>query len=114
MKPTPSTIKPSRSADERAEEEVVRRKHAANPIRQRPARAIGRQSFEAILSLMVKFRSAREAQGLTLANVASRMGIDASALSRLETGKTLNPTISTLLKWAEALGRNLKIDLASK
>jgi len=42
------------------------------------------------------------------------MGIDAPALSRLETGKTLNPTIATLHKWAEALGQNLEVALAAR
>ncbi len=39
------------------------------------------------------------------------MEIDPPALSRLETGKVLNPTLATLHKWAEALGRKLKVDL---
>jgi transcriptional regulator with XRE-family HTH domain len=38
------------------------------------------------------------------------MGIDAPALSRLETGKMLNPTLATLHKWAEALGQELDVD----
>ena len=103
MKPT---IKPKRTAEQRAEEEAVRRQHAANPVRQRPAGAINRQSFAAILSLVARFKAVRESQGLTLAEVAERMGIDAPALSRLETGKMLNPTLATLHKWAEASGRN--------
>jgi transcriptional regulator with XRE-family HTH domain len=37
----------------------------------------------------------------------------APALSRLETGKALNPTLATLHKWAEALGRKLNFDLSS-
>ena len=53
--------------------------------------------------------SIRESQGLTLAEVAERMGIDAAALSRLETGKMLNPTIATLHKWAEAFGQKLDV-----
>jgi transcriptional regulator with XRE-family HTH domain len=110
MKPT---IKPKRTAEQRAEEEAVRRQHAANPVRQRPAGSINRQSFAAILSLMGRFKAVRESQGLTLAEVAERMGIDAPALSRLETGKMLNPTLATLHKWAEALGQKLDIDLSS-
>ena len=47
MKPT---SRPKRTAEERAEEETVRRQHTANPIRQRPACAINRQSFAAILT----------------------------------------------------------------
>jgi ribosome-binding protein aMBF1 (putative translation factor) len=110
MKPT---TKPKRTAEERAEEEAIRRQHAANPVRRRPASAIDRQSLTAILALVARFKAARESQGLTLAEVAERMGIDAPALSRLETGKVLNPTLATLHKWAEALGQKLHVDLSS-
>jgi transcriptional regulator with XRE-family HTH domain len=57
------------------------------------------------------FASDRKAGLLTRAEVAERMAIDPSALSRLETGKMLNPALATLHKWAEALGRKLKMDL---
>jgi DNA-binding XRE family transcriptional regulator len=110
MKPE---MKPKRTAEQRAEEEAVRRQHAADPIRQRPAAAINRQSFAAILTLMARFKAIRESQGLTLVEVAERMEIDAPALSRLETGKMLNPTLATLYKWAEALGQKLDIELSS-
>jgi ribosome-binding protein aMBF1 (putative translation factor) len=105
------TPKPMRTADQRAEEEALRRQHAASPIRQRPAGAVSQQSFGAILTLVAQFKEARETQGLTLADVADRMGIDAPALSRLETGKMLNPTLATLHKWAEALGQKLDVAL---
>ena len=110
MKPT---TKPKRSPEQRAEEEAVRRRHAANPVRQRPAGAINRHSFAAILSLVARFKAVRESQGMSLAEVAERMGIDSPALSRLETGKMLNPTLATLHKWAEALGQQLEVDLSS-
>jgi hypothetical protein len=109
MKPT---TKPKRTAEQRAEEEAIRRQHAVNPVRQPPAGAINRQSFMAILGLVARFKAARENQGLTLAEVADWMGID-PALSRLETGKMLNPTLATLHKWAEAWGRKLELDLTS-
>src|SRR5262245_18173103 len=109
MKPT---SKPKRTAEQRAEEEAVRRQHAANPVRQRPAGTINRQSFAAILSLVARFKALRESQGLTLAEVAGRTEIDPPALSRLETGKVLNPTLATLHKWAEALGQKLDFDLS--
>src|SRR5947209_1976771 len=104
MKPT---SKPKRTAEQRAEEEAIRRQHAANPVRQRPASTINCESFANILQLVSRFKAVRESQGLTLAQVAERMGIDSPALSRLETGKMLNPTLATLHKWAEALGHNL-------
>ncbi len=62
---------------------------------------------------MARFKAVREAQDLTLAEVAGRMGIDAPALSRLETGKMLNPTLATLHKWAEALGQRLDVELSA-
>lgn len=96
------------------EEEAIRRQHAASPVRQRPAGAISAQSFSAALKLMARFKAAREGQGLMLAEVAERMGIDSPALSRLETGKMLNPTLATLLKWAEALGQKLEMELAAQ
>ncbi len=109
MKPK---VLPKRTAGQRAEEEAVRRRHAENPVRQRPAGTISQLSFAAILSMVAQFKVVRESQGLTLAEVAKRMGIDAPALSRLETGKMLNPTLATLHKWAEALGQQLHVDLA--
>jgi DNA-binding XRE family transcriptional regulator len=110
MKPSAT---PKRTAEQRAEEDAIRRAHAANPVRRRPAGTISRQSFTAILDLMARFKAVREKQGLTLAEVAGRMGIDSPALSRLETGKTLNPTLGTLHKWAEALGQKLHMDVSS-
>jgi ribosome-binding protein aMBF1 (putative translation factor) len=107
-------VKPQRTADERAEEEAIRRQHAAHPILERPAGTIDAQSFAGILSLLARFKTAREAQGLTLAQVAARMQIDAPALSRLETGKMLNPTLATLQKWAEALGMRLDMELVPR
>ena len=108
MKPT---TKPKRTAEQQAEEEALRREHAMNPVRQRPGTAITAQSFAAILSLVARFKAVRESQGQTLAEVAERMGIDPPALSRLETGKMLNPTLATLHKWAEALGQKLHVNV---
>lgn len=110
MKPT---TKPERTLDERAQEEAIRRQHTARPVRQRPSGTVSGQDFSAILSLLARFKAERESQGLTLAEVAGRMEIDPPALSRLETGKMLNPTLATLHKWADALGRRLCVDLTS-
>src|SRR4051794_24784971 len=97
----------------RSDIDAIQRQHAANPIRQRPAGTINQQSFAAILSLVARFKTVRESQGLTLAEVAGRMGIDTPILSRLETGKMLNPTLATLHKWAEARGQKLDVGLSS-
>jgi DNA-binding XRE family transcriptional regulator len=97
-------MKPKRTIERRSEEEATRR--------QPPAGAINQQSFTAILRLVARFKAVRESQGRTLAEVAERMGIDAPALSRLETGKMLNPTLATLHKWAEALVQKLDVELS--
>src|SRR5262245_36674763 len=47
----------------------------------------------------------RERQGLTLAALAERTGIDQAALSRLESGRNANPTLETLNRVAAALGK---------
>jgi DNA-binding transcriptional regulator YiaG len=110
MKPP---TKPKRTAEQIAEEAAIRRQHKANPIRAKPANTINQKSFLSILALVAKFKAIREGLGLTLAEVAERMGIDAPMLSRLETGNMLNPTLATLHKWAEALGRKLEIELST-
>jgi ribosome-binding protein aMBF1 (putative translation factor) len=109
MKPI---TKPERSAEQRAEEEAIRREHTLQPVRQRTAGVVNQQSFASILNLLARFKAAREGQGLTLSEVAQKREIDAPALSRLESGKVLNPTLATLHKWAEALGRKLNVELA--
>src|SRR5438067_514687 len=109
MKPV---TKPKRTAEQRVEEEAVRRQHTTNPVQRKPAGTINQEHFAAILGLLARFKAMREGQGLTLAEVAERMDIDAPALSRLETGKVLNPTLATLHKWADALGQRLEVDLS--
>jgi DNA-binding Xre family transcriptional regulator len=50
-------------------------------------------------------RRERERQGLTLAALSERTGIDQAALSRLESGRNANPTLETLNRVAAALGK---------
>ena len=56
----------------------------------------------------------RIAQGLSLADMRDRTGMSRSAISRLENDETANPTIETLSRYAEALGKELAITLADK
>jgi ribosome-binding protein aMBF1 (putative translation factor) len=53
-------------------------------------------------------KRAREAAGLSLADVAERTGIEKAQLSRIETGQHINPTVSTLCRYAGALGKHWK------
>jgi hypothetical protein len=52
-------------------------------------------------------RQARERAGLSLAEVTLRSGIDSPALSRLENGLNPNPTLATLSRYAQALGKHI-------
>jgi DNA-binding XRE family transcriptional regulator len=58
---------------------------------------------------VAELKSAREAAGLTLEQVAKRTGLAAETLCRLETGAVTNPTWQTLGRYAAAVGRKLKL-----
>jgi DNA-binding Xre family transcriptional regulator len=58
-------------------------------------------------SLARALREERERQGVTLAELSRRTGIDQAALSRLESGRHDNPTLSTLCRVAAALGKRI-------
>ena len=64
--------------------------------------------YLSIRQAVFALKNAREAAGLTLADVAERTGIDKAALSRIETGQHINPTVSTLCRDAHALGNRWK------
>jgi DNA-binding XRE family transcriptional regulator len=55
--------------------------------------------------------AARIDAGLTQAQVASRMGTTASAISRLENAAGHRPTVTTLEHYAQAVGCSLEIQL---
>ena len=56
---------------------------------------------------MHALKAERERQGLSLSDVSERSGLDPAAISRLENGKQANPTIDTILRYADALGKEL-------
>lgn len=59
---------------------------------------------------LMSLRRERERLGLSLADVAKRK-IDKAALSRLENGQQLNPTINTLARYARSIGKSLGVTL---
>jgi DNA-binding XRE family transcriptional regulator len=63
-----------------------------------------------LLSAVARMKQERERRGLTLAAVAESSGLDKGMISRLENGKLLNPTISTLWRYARAVGVELRLD----
>jgi hypothetical protein len=62
----------------------------------------------ALLSALAALKQERGRQGLSLADVSERSGLDKAMLSRLENGKILNPTVATLWSYASAIGMTLR------
>jgi transcriptional regulator with XRE-family HTH domain len=59
-------------------------------------------------------RKAREARGLSVSEVAERMGVDHASVSRLESGKQANPTVNTVMRYVEAIGLRVAWGLAGR
>jgi predicted transcriptional regulator len=68
-------------------------------------------SLDQVDKLLKQLRAAREEHGLSLADITDRTGMDRSALSKLETGQRPNPTVETLVRYAEAVGKRLVVSL---
>lgn len=71
-------------------------------------------SLARLREVMQLLRDERTRRGLSLADIQARTGIARSALSRLETDSDANPTLTTITRYAEALGKDVKILLADK
>ena len=67
-----------------------------------------------LAAVMQDLKAAREAKGLSLADVYQQTGIDRSALSKLENVTNENPTIETLLRYAEVVGKRLEIQVLDR
>jgi DNA-binding XRE family transcriptional regulator len=100
-------------------EEVAKYKAIREQVAQElPELAARHQERMAILEqlheLLEQLKAAREAKGLSLADLTELTGMDRSALSKLETGQRPNPTIETLVRYAEAVGKRLVVSLADE
>jgi hypothetical protein len=65
---------------------------------------VAQGEYVGLLAMLAALKKNRESQGLSLADVARRCGSDPSAISRLENGVYLNPTLDTLYRYAAAIG----------
>lgn len=109
------------SPEQRAKERSLRAKYQAEQPSLEQLKASGgflgplaQGSYFAVQFLAKHLREVREQQGLSLADVAQRTGIDKGALSKLETGVASNPTIETLERYAQALGKRLMLGLEDR
>ena len=94
-KPSPRALSQSGQIDRRASERAERVRASGPPAR--PFR-----------ELIAALRSERERQGLSLADVAARTGMDRGAIHKLEIGLNSNPTHATLTRYASALGTRIE------
>ena len=68
-------------------------------------------AFDQLDELLKQLKAAREERGLSLSDLTELTGMDRSALSKLETGQRPNPTLETLVRYAEAVGKHLVVSL---
>jgi DNA-binding Xre family transcriptional regulator len=71
-------------------------------------------TLDPLNELLAQLKAARVAKGLSLADLTELTGMDRSALSKLETGRRANPTVETLVRYAEAVGKRLVVSLADE
>jgi DNA-binding XRE family transcriptional regulator len=62
-------------------------------------------------ALTVRLRALRQGMGLSLTDLSERTGLTRAAISRLENGWNLNPTLETLFRYTEALGVGLRFSV---
>jgi DNA-binding XRE family transcriptional regulator len=105
--------KPKWTAADRARHKAIRQEFAHCPTQQELEESgayegpIQSGAYFAVRVLIHELKKARDAAGLTLAEVSKRTGMDQATLSRLENGRQPNPTIDTLWRYARAVGRQL-------
>jgi len=106
--------KVARSVEEKKRlAEIRRRFHAERPGLQDliasgdATEVVSHGEYLDLLAMLAKLKRHRQARGLSLTNVADSSGMDRSAVSRLENGQYLNPTIDTLYRYARAIGAEI-------
>jgi len=79
--------------------------------RLRNAKQRGMATLEETLKVL---KHERKGQGVSLAVMEERTGMARSNLSKLENSLDSNPTVATLVNYADALGKKLVIRLVDK
>jgi transcriptional regulator with XRE-family HTH domain len=76
-----------------------------------PPVAVIEENAVQLLALGQVIRELRNASRKSLASVAQVIGVDASAIAKIERGENANPTVVTLAKIADALGGRFTIGI---
>jgi predicted transcriptional regulator len=93
---------------QRALEETERRKDDIL-AKGRQVKSAHRRANSVVRDALERLKAERQAQGLSLSDIEEKTGIGRSALSRLENETDLNPTVVTLTRYAEALGKKIVV-----
>ena len=101
------------------EEECLRHQRIREQIEQEKPELIawGRQikaQHARLREAVAALKATRESLGLSLADIRDRTGIEKGNLSRLENAMNPNPTIDTLSRYADAVGKEIVIALVNK
>ena len=115
-----------KTAEERAREQALRDKLQNDKPSLEDLVRTGACDPDAVMTMGMYFdvqralqalKREREQCGLSIGDVAERSGLDRAVVSRLENGKQDNPTVTTLMRYAAAVGKRFLWsyeDLASK
>ncbi|MFV1969028.1 MAG: helix-turn-helix domain-containing protein [Pirellulaceae bacterium] len=115
----PDTKKyPRMTAEERQPfEQAVAEEQAAKEENTEAARAVLPRLMadcEQAARIVRQLHEAREAAGVSLAELEQRTGIRKSVLSRLENSKAPNPTLATLQRYCDAIGKRVSFSIEEK
>lgn len=81
----------------------------AEDIKAEGRRVLGR--YLEMMDIIAQLRAERQRQALSLADISARIGSARENISRMETAGDPNPTLRTLFRYAEALGKRIEIKL---
>lgn len=70
-------------------------------------------ALDKVEDVLKQLRAAREQKGLSLVDVSERTGMDHADLLKLETEERPNPTLETLVRYADAVGMRLELALTA-
>lgn len=100
------------TAEQAAKYRRIREMIAAEiPEIKQEAMAIRQGRRARIQEAVAMLKAERELRGFSLADISHRTGISRSAISKLENNKDANPTINTLIKYADALRMEFSVTL---
>lgn len=99
------------TADEAAKYQAIR-EQVAEEMPELLARHYERiAALDKLEDVLKQLRAAREQKGMSVVDVSDRTGMDPSVLSKLETDERPNPTLDTLVRYADAVGLRLEMSL---